>query len=73
MLRLHIDWKKVLASLDLWLDSLMKDWSERGILWKYQCIKISLETLREDQRKVFEEIQDFDRRLRKRSGGILCS
>jgi len=59
-------WRQAVALLPEWLDEVFESWhcedeDERGILWEYQKIKISLETLVEDQRNVFEAIEEFER------------
>jgi hypothetical protein len=61
-------WTELSKCLPEWLDEVGKDWCDRGILWKYQFIKIALETLLEKQRKIFDEIEEFESRLAQRRG-----
>jgi hypothetical protein len=59
-------WRQVVACLPEWLDDVFKGWhcedeDERGILWTYQRIKISLSTLVKGHRNLLETIKEFDR------------
>jgi hypothetical protein len=61
-------WTELSKCLPEWLDEVGKDWCDRGILWKHQFIKIALETLLEQQRKILNEIEEFEIRLAERRG-----
>jgi hypothetical protein len=67
-------WRQAVALLPEWLDEVFEGWhcedeDERGILWTYQKIKISLETLVEDQHNVFEAMEEFERQCLTRKKG----
>lgn len=63
LIELHINWKYVLKSIDKWFYTLIQNWSEYDILWKYQCIKISLKTFWENHHLILKAMTKFKRRL----------
>lgn len=69
------DKKAVLHAVWRWLDGLMLDWNDEGIIWRYHCAKSSLEVLERDQKLILADIRQFKQRvaLRHAYHSISCS
>ena|ERR1700694_5698366 len=70
-----LDGKAVLCCIWRWLDGLMSNWNDRGIIWRYHCAKTSLEVLEKDQELFLADIRRFKHRvaLRHACYSISCS